>query len=164
MKSGTNQYHGSAFEYFVNDAMNAGTYNTNAGLTNSLRDGQLVRNSLRRNDFGGTFGGPIDIPKLYNGHDKTFFFFSYEQYIQKTLTTNGINSVPTAAYQQGNFTTALNPQLTLGGVPQVDALGNPLLGNEIYDPRTQTTVNGQVVRLPFANNTIPITQMDPACP
>ena len=162
MKSGTNQYHGSAFDYLVNEALNAGTFNTNAGLTNSARAGQLVRNSLRRNDFGGTFGGPIDIPKVYNGHDKTFFFFSYEQFIQKSLTTNGINSVPTAAYQQGNFSTALNPQLTIGGVAQIDANGNPVIGNQVYDPRTQSTVNGQTVRLPFANNTIPLTQMDPA--
>ncbi len=161
MKSGTNQFHGTAYEYLVNDALNAGTYNTNAGLTNSLRDGQLVRNSLRRNDFGGTFGGPIKIPKVYDGTNKSFFFFSYEQYIQKTFTANGVASVPTAAYQQGNFTGALNPQLTLGGVAQVDALGNPLIGNQPYDPRSQTTLGGQVVRNPFVNNTIPATQLDP---
>ena len=162
MKSGTNQYHGSAFEYLVNDAFNAGTFNTNAGLTNSLRNGQLVRNSNRRHDFGGTFGGPINIPKVYDGHDRSFFFFSYEQFIQKTLTTNLINTVPTAAYQQGNFSSALNPQLTLLGVPQFDANNNPLIANQPYDPRTQSTVNGQVVRLPYVNNTIPVTQMDPA--
>jgi hypothetical protein len=161
MRSGTNQFHGSAFDYFVNEALNAGTPFTDAGLTNSLKDNQLVRNRLRRNDFGGTFGGPIFIPHVYNGHDKTFFFFSYEQYIQNTLTTNGLNTVPTAAYQQGNFSAALNPALTIAGVAQKDPLGTALLGNMIFDPNTQTVVNGQNVRQPFPNNTIPVARLDP---
>ena len=162
MRSGTNQYHGTAFDYLVNEALNAGTFNTNAGLTNSLRANQLVRNSLRRNDFGGTFGGPVRIPKIYNGTDKTFFFFSYEQFIQKSLTTNGLSTVPTAAFLGGNFSSALNPQLTIGGVAQTDALGNNLFGNEIFDPSTQQVVKGQVVRNPFPNNTIPTSRLDPA--
>jgi Carboxypeptidase regulatory-like domain len=163
MKSGTNQYHGSAFSYDANDALNAGTPFTNAGATNSLKDGQLIRNSLRRFDFGGTFGGPIRIPKVYNGTDRTFFFFSYEQYIQKTLTTGTPATVPTAAYQQGNFSAAeLTTQVALNGVAQVDALGNKLFGNEIFDPATQQTVNGQTVRTPFPNNTIPVTRFDPS--
>jgi Carboxypeptidase regulatory-like domain len=161
MKSGTNQYHGSAYEYLINEALNAGTPFTDAGLTNSLKDGQHVRNSLRQNDFGGTFGGPISIPKLYNGHDKTFFFFSYEQFIQKTLTTNGLGTVPTAAYQQGDFSSALNPALTIGGVAQTDPLGTALRGNMIFDPNNQSVVNGQAVRQPFVNNKIPLTQFDP---
>ncbi len=161
MKSGTNQYHGSGFDYFVNEAFNAGTPFTDAGLTNSLKDGEHVRNRLRRNDFGGTFGGPLYIPKVYDGHDKTFFFFSYEQYIQNTLTTNNLNTVPTAAYQQGNFATALNPALTIGGAPQIDALGNQLFGNQIFDPLSQQVVNGQMVRSPFPGNVIPKTQLDP---
>ncbi len=103
MKSGTNQYHGTAFDYFKNEALNAGTPFTNAGLTNSLRDNQLVRNRLRQNDFGGTFGGPVNLGKLYNGINRTFFFFSYEQFVQNTLTTNGLGTVPTAAFQQGNL-------------------------------------------------------------
>jgi hypothetical protein len=161
MRSGTNQFHGAAYEYFVNEALGAGTPFTDAGLTNSLRSGQLVRNSLRRNDFGGTFGGPIWIPKLYNGHDRTFFFFSYEQYIQKTLTTNGLNTVPTAAYQRGDFSTALNPPLILNGTPAVDPRGVALVGNMIFDPNTQQVINGQNVRSPFPGNIIPATRLDP---
>lgn len=161
MRSGTNQIHGTAFEYGQNDALNAGLPFTDAGLTNSLKDGQHIRNSIRRNDFGGNFGGPVIIPKLYNGKDKTFFFFNYEQFISHTLTGNGLNTVPTAAYRQGNFSTALGPQLLIGGVPQTDPLGAALLGNEIFDPLTQSTVNGEVVRQPFPNNTIPLTRLDP---
>jgi hypothetical protein len=162
MKSGTNQFHGSAFDYLANEALNAGTPFTDAGLTNSLKDNQLVRNRLRRNDYGGTFGGPIKLPKIYNGTDRTFFFFSFEGYTQNTLTTNGLGTVPTAAYQQGNLSSALTAQLLSGGVGQVDPLGNKLFGNEVFDPATQQTVNGEVVRSPFPNNTIPVTRFDPS--
>ena len=72
MKSGTNQYHGSGYEYFVNEAFNAGLPFTDAGITNALKNGQHIRNAVRRNDFGFTIGGPIDIPKVYDGHDKIF--------------------------------------------------------------------------------------------
>ncbi len=161
MRSGTNSYHGLAFLYNQNDFMNAGLPNTDAGLTNSLKNGQHIRNSIRRNEFGGNFGGPVRIPKIYNGEDKTFFFFNYDQFISHRLTTGGRSTVPTGAYRDGNFATALNPQLQSGGVPQVDLNGNALFGNQIFDPNTQTTLNGQVVRQPFPNNAIPLTRLDP---
>jgi hypothetical protein len=164
MKSGTNQYHGTAFDYFKNEALNAGTPFTNAGLTNSLRDNQLVRNRLRQNDFGGTFGGPVRLGKLYNGTNKTFFFFSYEQYANNISTNNGLGTVPTPAFLQGNLALPAidTPALTIGGVAQKDALGQSLFANEIFDPLTQQTVNGQVVRTPFPNQQIPLTRFDPA--
>jgi hypothetical protein len=134
-------------------------------LTNSLKDGQHIRNSLRRNDFGGNFGGPVRIPKIYNGTNKTFFFFNYEQFISHTLTGSSLATMPTSAYQQGNFSSALNPALTVppgSTFTNVEPLGNTTLaGNEIFDPATQTTVNGLVVRQPFANNTIPASRLDP---
>jgi len=77
MKSGTNQLHGSGFDYFVNEALDAGLPFTDKGTTNALKDGQHVRNPLRQNDYGFTLGGPVKIPKIYDGHDKTFFFFSF---------------------------------------------------------------------------------------
>ena len=160
MRSGTNQYHGLAFLYNQNDFMNAGLPFTDAGLRDSLKTGQHIRNSIRRNDFGGNFGGPVRIPKVYNGTDKTFFFFNYEQFISHTLTGNGLATVPTTAYQQGDFSSALNPQLLSGGAPVTDAFGNTLLGNQIFDPNTQTTVNGQVLRQPFVGNKIPATRLD----
>jgi Carboxypeptidase regulatory-like domain/TonB dependent receptor len=161
MRSGTNQYHGSAFNYLQNEALNAGLPFTDAGLTNSQRSGQHIRNSQRRFDFGGTFGGPVVIPKLYNGRNKTFFFFNFEQFRAKSLTTGTPNTVPTDAFRNGDFSAALNPQLLLGGVPAVDALNRPLFGNEIFDPGTQRTVNGQIIRDQYANNVIPLTSLDP---
>ena len=150
MKSGTNQFHGTAYEYFVNEILNGGQPFTNNG------NGHLVRPETRRNDFGGTLGGPVWIPKVYNGRNKTFFFFSFEQYrLGQDVIPTAI-SVPTAAYRQGNFSAALlNTQLG------TDPLGRPIFGNEIYDPATARTVSGQVVTDPFTNNTIPQSRLDP---
>ncbi len=150
MKSGTNQYHGSAYEYFVNEALNAGTPFTNNG------DGQLLRPRQRRNDYGFTLGGPVWIPKVFNGHDKLFFFFSFEQFRQTVITNNTPTTVPTTLYRQGNFTQALT-----GQVVGTDPLGRPILANEIYNPATQRVVDGQTIRDPFPNNTIPLSQQDP---
>jgi len=72
MKSGTNNFHGTFYEYFVNEALNA------AMPFSFTPEGGKFRPRNRRNDLGGTFGGPVIIPKLYNGKDKTFFFFSDE--------------------------------------------------------------------------------------
>ena len=98
-KSGTNDWHGSVYEFFRNDALNANGYFNNLN--------KIARSSspLRYNDFGGIVGGPVDIPSLYKGKDKTFFFFSYEgrrviQYV------GGYSLVPTAADRTGDFTNA----------------------------------------------------------
>jgi Carboxypeptidase regulatory-like domain len=156
MKSGTNQYHGSAYEYFVNEAFNAGLPLTNAGTTNALKNGQQIRNRLRRSDFGGTIGGPIAIPKVYDGHDKTFFFVNIERFVETRSFTN-IETVPTAAYRTGDFTgTALFPTFT-----GPDALGRTMFVDQVYDPKTtRTLASGATVRDPFPGP-IPAAQLDP---
>src|SRR5207253_7459571 len=121
MKSGTNQFHGSAYDYFVNEALNAGTPFT-AGTGD--KSNQHLRSTQRRNDYGFTFGGPIWIPKVYNGHDKTFFFFNFEQFRESQNVTTGLQNVPTLAYRSGDFSAAQGARLTIGGQPASDALGN----------------------------------------
>ncbi len=149
MRSGTNQFHGSAYEYFVNSDLNAGTPFTNNG------HGGLLNPPEHRNDFGFTLGGPVWIPRVVNGKNKLFFFFSFEQFRQ-TITTNNVpTTVPTAQYREGNFSQALT-----GLVVGTDPLGRPIQQNEIYDPNSQTVYNGQVIRNPFPNNTIPQSEMD----
>ncbi len=156
MKSGTNTLHGSAYEYFVNEALNAGTPFTNDGK------GHLVRNRQRRNDYGFTLGGPVRLPKLFNGRDKLFFFFSFEQYRETVINSTTPITVPTPAYRSGNFSQALTGRnLCPAANPNCDPLGRPILENTIYDPLTQRVVNGQVVRDPFPNNTIPLAEQDP---
>jgi hypothetical protein len=174
MKSGTNQIHGSAYDYFVNEALNAGLPFTDAGTINSAKEGQHIRNANRKNDFGGTIGGPIRIPKIYNGHDRTFFFFNFEQYRQSLSVGNGVMSVPTQAYRNGNFGTSgclnfnlganvcngANTPLTNAGAQVVDSAGQALTYGEVFDPSTTRIVNGYNVRTPFANNTIPLSRFD----
>jgi hypothetical protein len=156
MKSGTNQFHGSAYDYFVNEVLNAGTPFTDAGISNPNKAGQLVRNPLRQNDYGFTFGGPVRIPKLYNGHDKTFFFFNFEQFRQSSFTSNTLGVVPTAAQRAGDFSAALSTTCN------PDPNGVSVCLNQIFDPLTQRTVNGIQERDPFPGNKIPASRFDPS--
>jgi hypothetical protein len=149
-KSGANKIHGTLYEYFENEALDAGQPFTDNG------NGGLVRPKVRQNDFGGSFGGPIWIPKVYNGHDKTFFFFNYEMYRDQVDTNNGFRTVPTAAERGGDFSSLLT-----GTQIGVDPLGRPIMNGAIYDPATTRTVNGQVVRDPFPNNQVPMSRYDP---
>ncbi len=152
MKSGTNQFHGTAYDYFVNEILNSGQpfEDAPAGTGNP-------RPVQRRNDYGFTVGGPAWIPKVYNGHNRTFFFFNFEQFREHTTINNQLETVATPAYRQGNFSAAM-----IGNPIGTDPLGRPIYQNEIYDPNTQSTApSGLVVRDPFQNNTIPPTRFDP---
>jgi hypothetical protein len=162
MKSGTNQYHGTAFDYFANEFLNAADPFSFNGT------GGKYRPTSRRNDFGGTFGGPVRIPKLYDGRNKTFFFFSYERY-KEDLALTFPDTLPTAAYQNGDFS-AISPNggpafNTSLGVPATaiatEANGTQVFANEIFNPTTRTTVNGAGVALPFQGNIIPPSMINP---
>jgi hypothetical protein len=182
MKSGTNTFHGSGYDYLVNEALNSGLPFTDrctsdgAYCTDTGR--QHIRNRVRRNDYGFTFGGPVRIPKLYNGRDRTFFFVNFEQFRQANVSSNGVATVPTLAYRAGDFSTALcnsytggtldgggtcnpYPAITTGGAPAVDPAQTRLVQGTIFDPYTTQFVNGQPVRTPFSNNTIPLSRQDP---
>ena len=162
MRSGSNQFHGTAYDYFDNEALNAGTPFTDAGATNSLKTGQHIRNVVRRNDYGFTLGGPVRIPRVYDGHDKTFFFFNFEQFREGQVLRTASSTVPTLAYRSGDFSGAMLGPLKAFGQPLVDSAKQPLFQNEIFDPAsTFAGADGSQVRLPFANNTIPKARMDP---
>ena len=90
-RSGTNELHGTLFEYFRNEALDANSWFNNQSA--------IPRQSEKQNDFGGTFGGPVVIPRLYNGTNKTFFFFSYEGLRLRLPQFNEFD-VPTAALRQ----------------------------------------------------------------
>jgi len=111
----------------------------------------------RKNDYGGTLGGPVWIPKLYNGRDKTFFFFSWEQYRQ-TQGSTITSTVPTAAERQGDFSALLGaPLKDAGGNPILNPCdnNNPILQGQIFDPSTTQTIGVVQCRKPFAGNQIP---------
>ncbi len=136
-KSGTRSFHGDAFEFLRNNNLDANNYFNNL-------DG-LARPQFKRNQFGFTAGGPVYIPHFYKQRDKTFIFGTYEGLRQQTPTTL-LTTVPTALQRQGNFSQTFNQDGTLA---------------TIYDPFSTRFVNGQYVRTPFANNTIPTNMLNP---
>src|SRR5947208_16259566 len=138
MKSGTNRFHGTGYDYFVNEALNAGAPFTDAPVGTGT-----PRARQRRNDYGFTLGGPVWLPKIYNGHDKTFFFFNWEEYREAQTVATQFATVPTAAYRSGDFRAAILPNAKVIGN---DPLGKQMLEGMIYDPNTTRTVNGLSVR------------------
>ena len=141
-KSGTNDVHGTLFEFFRNNKMNAGNYFTHQVPV------------LRFNQFGGTIGGPVV-------KSKTFFFLATQLSRQRNQTVFSNVTLPLAAFREGDFSSVLGPQVG------TDALGRPVLRNQIFDPATARTVRnaaGQdvVVRDPFPGNRIPTSRFSPA--
>ncbi len=150
MKSGTNQLHGSGYDYFDNEALNAGLPFTSDG------HGHLLRNSVRRNDYGFTLGGPVVLPH-YNGRDKTFFFVNFEQFRESQFVRNAVATVPTDAYRIGDFSKAIFPVPT-----RPDPLGRSFLANTVMDPNsTFTGPGGVLLRNPYSDNFVPPTKFDP---
>jgi hypothetical protein len=152
-KSGTNQFHGTGYDYVVNEALNAAQPYTG------------LKNRIRQNDYGFTFGGPFWVPKVYNGRNRTFFFFSFEQFRQKLYNNTTPDTVPIPAYRAGNFSTLItdeNRLVSTASGPYVDPLGRTIPSGTIFDPSsTFTAANGALVRNPFPNNQIPPTEFDP---
>ena len=97
------------------------------------------------------------IPKLYDGHNKTFFFWNWEQYRIGQNVLPAALSVPTEAFRRGDFSSIL-----LRNQIGTDPLGRPIFPNEIYDPATSRAApNGQIIADPFPNNIIPAERFDP---
>ncbi len=149
-KSGTNQYHGSLYEYLVNEDLNAGLTFTNNG------NGHLIRPVQRKNDYGFTIGGPVIIPKVYNGRNKTFFFLGWEFYRDSKVISGVYQTVPTAAMRSGDFS-----QIMTGKALGTDPLGRSIMENSIYDPASARAVSGQSVTDPFPGNLIPTSRISP---
>ena len=125
--SGTNDFHGSLYEYFRNEKLNANNFFRNVR-------GQ-VRQTDRYNQFGGKLGGPVVIPKLYNGKDRSFFFFNYEG-LRRISPFNNLSTLPDAAYRTGDFSRS--------PVSVFDSVGNvPFQGNRI--PASRLDAAGQKV-------------------
>jgi hypothetical protein len=100
-KSGTNEIHGSAFEFVRNKAMNA------VNFFSPVVNGAKLDDGLKRNQFGATLGGPVTIPKLYSGKDKTFFFFSYQGTRLRQVPIASQIVVPSTAMRTGDFSVLL---------------------------------------------------------
>ena len=133
---------------------------------------------MRRNDYGFTFGGPVRIPKLYDGRNKTFFFVNFEQFRQdnvnsssqrdvfrRWLTAAAISDGPVSSYTVSAVSGACGTcnKVTPGPVVhrQSDPAGTPLVQGQIFNPYSTHHVDGQNVRNPYANNMIPFSAQDP---
>lgn len=135
-KSGTNRFHGSAYEFLRNSDLDSNTFFSN-------KAGTPLPN-FKRSQFGASLGGPVEIPHLYNGTNKTFFFVDYEGLRQGSATTL-LTTVPTAAQRTGDFSQTFN------------AAGQLVV---IYDPNTTVPQGTGYVRTPFPGNMIPTNRID----
>ncbi len=139
-KSGTNELHGTMFDFLRNSKMDANNFFANSA-------GRRL-GTFQRNEFGASVGGPIIIPKVYDGRNKSFFFNAFEGRRQRSQVL-GQFTLPTDLELAGNFTRTLN------------AAGQM---RQIYDPVTSTpnpSRPGQFLRQPFAGNMIPRSRFDP---
>lgn len=136
-KSGTNEIHGSLFETARNNYFGIARARQNPA--------NFAAPHLVRNEFGASVGGPVYFPKLYNGRNKTFFFFAYERYSLRQ-DSNQLVRVPTPAMRTGDFSGLVNS----AGILQ-----------QLYDPATTQGRENNYARQPFPNNQIPISRMSP---
>lgn len=138
MKSGTNNLHGTLFEFLRNDKFDAENYFLNfelaAGATRAKKD------ALRQNQYGLVLSGPVTIPKIYNGKNRTFWAFNFEHRLvrQQSVQTQWF---PEDVFRGGDFSSILNPYV---------ANGRTVAGRVIYDPLDGT---------PFANNVLPRSRL-----
>ena len=135
-RSGTNRLHGSLYDFARDDVFNANSWDAN-------RRGS-PRGSFTLHQFGGTVGGPISIPKVYDGKNKTFFFFNYDAERQYNDGALRFATVPTALERIGDFSDTRNSQ------------GQRVT---VYDPLTYDAATNS--RRPFAGNRIPDSRLDP---
>lgn len=149
-RSGSNQLHGSGYDYAVNELLNAAQPFTG------------IKNKIRQHDYGFTVGGPVRLPHLYQGRDKTFFFFSFEQFRQKLTNYTLPSTVPIQAYRNGDFSnliTVENRLVTTASGPYKDPAGNTVPSGTIFNPLSDPLGNGSM-RSPFLKNQIPPTMFD----
>ena len=131
-KSGGNQFHGTAFEFLRNEKMDAKNY--------AFRTARPPKDPFKWNQYGGTFSGPVIIPKIFNGKDKLFFMGNYEAFRQRR-GTQALYTLPTLPMHSGNFSE---------------------LAGGIFDPNTRVAgANGAITATPFPGGVIPASRIAP---
>lgn len=138
-KGGTNEFHGGVYEYLKRPALNATSFSNNAR--------GLPSDNTPLDQYGFTIGGPVVVPKVYTGKNRTFFFSSWERFKQNQMfPQNDTSSVPTIEQRRGDFSKTFTNAGEL---------------IRIYDPATGRMVGNQWVRDPFPGNIIPPSRIDP---
>ncbi|MBS1828777.1 MAG: TonB-dependent receptor [Acidobacteria bacterium] len=139
-RSGANELHGSAYDYLRNDKLNANSWANNRN--------NVAKGRQRRNEYGFTLSGPVYLPKVYDGRNKTFFFFNWEQVNDHGVQTPTAN-VPTALQKTGDFS-------------QTFTATNALI--RVFDPLTTVsdpTTGSRYSRSVFPGNIVPASRFDP---
>jgi hypothetical protein len=140
-RAGGNQFHGALFDFFRNDALDAQDWFANAS--------GLPKPALRQNDFGGALGGPVLFPKLYDGHNRTFFFFSYEglRLLQPQVETTDVPSL----YSRSLASDALAPYLDSFPLPNRPA-GNSGFAPFVASYTDRSALDATSLRIDHALN------------
>lgn len=127
MKSGTNTFHGSAYDFLRNRVLDARAWTLNTENAYNALTGQPLTPQPpdTQNDFGFTVGGPVYLPHLYNGKNKTFFFFDYEGFRFRTGSSGPASYIP-ESFKSGNFSSLLP-------------------GTQLYDPTTHNPIPGNIL-------------------
>src|SRR6202007_3320607 len=144
IKSGSNQWHGQAYDFIQNDAFQPRSplFAFENSVATPGSPIQPLKSELKQNQFGGTLGGPVRIPWLYNGQNKTFWFFAYDGGRKHYGGSVQYAQVPTLNERAGNFSD---------------------WPYQLYDPTTtQCTSAGcdPTTRTPYQNNQIPSTEIN----
>jgi len=160
--------HGDAWEFLRNDKLDAANFFDNFANT--------AKPAYRQNQFGGSIGGPVVFPHLYDGRDKKTYFFGYYEGFRSSQGFTEFANVPYASELGGNFGDLLTttPVLVNGTgcaapaapcVPAVDSLGRPIYQGQMYNPYSEGYTKGTTatatVRDPFAGNIVPSTMINP---
>ncbi|MCL5745277.1 MAG: TonB-dependent receptor [Acidobacteria bacterium] len=160
LKSGTNSLHGSAFGYLRNEVLNANSWNNNLMLApdpdfKNASTQNFLRPRSRQDVYGFSVGGPVILPKVYDGRNRTFFYFTMEKFgMQNPGPTNLVITTPQPEMFDGDLS-----RLLTGRRVGTDALGRTVTEGQVYDPATLREVNGQFVADPFLGNIIPMSRI-----
>ncbi|WP_128913861.1 TonB-dependent receptor [Granulicella sibirica] len=130
-KSGTNTFHGAAYEFFRNTILNANTWQRKLPSNSAA-----IRNKppgFRYNQYGWNLNGPVYIPKVFNKDKSKLFFLLGQEYLRYNNDDTVFQKVPTALMRTGNFSELLSPNIFYGGV------------NQIYSPTTGAAYAGNVI-------------------
>lgn len=156
-KSGTNELHGSAYYYHQNDAFRANGFNNNAA--------GIKRQPFKQHNYGYSVGGPVVLPKIYDGRNRTFFFHNFERTKAKDFRSTTFTTLPLPEFKQGNFSRLFDPAFT-GNARSGSNLGNDAAGmgvrfGAVYDPSTTHAIGNVRVRDPFPGNIVPKNRWSP---
>jgi hypothetical protein len=148
-KSGTNTYHGSAFEFIRNnyfDAVNFFSTCTPVAPAATC----TAKDTLHQNQYGGTFGGPVRIPRLYDGRNNLFFFVAYQYSHSRSATGASKAYVPTVANLAGDFSTTDPAPVATGGTGVKNACGSVV---QLNDPITGAVLAENKYNNPYTDST-----------